>query len=429
MWTQTSDFRPFLGALLLLLLTACAADPQVPGGGVPYEVRPFGDRYALAVDRSTSRPLEIWDLSYPILERDDPGETETHPVRLVNFQEPGEMQQILVDEKWRFGVRSWFAGIATFGILKWFMTGDLFDVREMRNLRRGMLRQHLLDGGGAGLDPGSYQSALVQLEHIPRPEFEEYADRNYQWVPLSASGDVWSWLVEAASPEPPAHPLDPAVWERLKAAILDGGRAQARIETHPLGEVAAIAEKGLKWVDQLEIRYELFGEHGHLALAHVRFWHLEAPAGIYELGHDAGPLLVVSLARPYHDPAEKPVDLSLALNMMGAAGVVGSGLAIGQAVGFPFPFIGLTINTVTSIRPTQPLLDEDPVANARGRLIAMLERTDPAGPPLPRFLAENRQEVLDKIRAATLAGNRYWLDPDRSVPLAQQNRTRLAGHP
>ncbi len=435
-----------------LLLAACKSEPQVPAGGGPYQVEVFGGGYALTKDPA-GQPLEIWDLVYPTLEQDEyewgKMEVESAPVRLVNFREPGEMEEILDDEAWSFGVWGWFGGVVSFGVIKWYMTTELFDVREMRKFERAALTEYLERVGpddpglrAAGLDPASHARALEQLRIEPPDELRENVSASLPDLEEKVRSDFADWLdhleeqsedlLEESPPEKEA--LATPAWGRFQAWVDPGSavpvaHSQAPAVLAGRTTIRAIREAAVLAIakgEAVPVRIERFGPEGRLALAWVGSPAGELPVAIYDLGVEDDPQMVLLvcdlfLVAPYDDTWA-----SLAANEAAAATITATGMVIGEVVGFPFPFIGLALNTYSSIEPRAPLRSEDLGAAGRGRLLVMARLScDGPQPGVPAFVTENAGEIGLRIEKWMHEQNRFWPAVRHRAPLLSINRRKL----
>lgn len=125
---------------LLALSTGCRVvqRPQSLASDGPVHAKRLSDHYALTTTEAGT-PLALWDLGYPVTRRIGDEDRPPFPVRLVNFHDPREPAARLRAERWKFGVRSFFAGLVTLNVAKWYQTTDLFDVREIRAARQARL--------------------------------------------------------------------------------------------------------------------------------------------------------------------------------------------------------------------------------------------------------------------------------------------------
>ena len=299
---------------LLLLASSCRIVPeaQLPATQGPFEVRRLSPTYALSVD-PTGRPLGIWDLGYPVVRREGDPERERFPVRLVNFVDPGESADRRGAERRRFGVRSFFAGLATLNVAKWYQTTDLFEVREVRSARTAMLYTWLGSTDveelrGHGLTRESVESAREQLD-------------------LGGSG------------------------------VREDAVAPSAVKGDESLEIRRAAERFPALADDASFR-TVTGEDWTLVLSGSE------PVAFYDAATD------IELWLPERDRDEPVSDgVSLGASTAGAVALIVGGIAIEVPIGIPF-------SVFTSIVPFAPFRKEDPDFGARGRLLALLSRAD-----------------------------------------------------
>ena len=146
--------------LAVLLFGSCRIiqTPQVPGDGEPFDVVRIGDSYAVTLDGSGA-PIGVWDLGYPVARREGDAERDRFPVRLIHLRNNDEADEIDSSERWRFFYRSLLGGFASFNVLKWYQTTDLFDVREVRSARTAMLHGWLLGTDSSKLTAAGFDAA------------------------------------------------------------------------------------------------------------------------------------------------------------------------------------------------------------------------------------------------------------------------------
>lgn len=457
--TGRRDIHRTVRFALLVAAIACAGGcriQQVPADGQPYSLRYFGDRYAVVVDAS-AQPLGVWDLAYPNRSRHDferhpeRFKEKSYPTRIVNFVKPDEMDRILRRERWRYGVGGWFGGVLTFGVVKWFVNTDFFEVREVRTAERAMLRQYLLmftsernDFPAAGLDAPQCHAAMTQLRQIEPDRMQRHVVENSRRLRARVRDDLRTVLERVASKAksalksrtPYAGTFSRSAWARLDAALPDERLPDdIRGLSYPTdrqvyAEVYAAARRGLAVLPWSQVQVDRFGEAQHLALVWVELEGQRLPFGVYELGFCSEPRLVFTLMNPF-DTGPFLINrwISFTVNEIGAVLI----FAIDEfATGLPVPVVGLTLSTITSIWPTAAFRNQDKLVYSRAQLLTLTHYgSDPTVTAyVPDLLLANHDEVTALLERDMEIVNKYWPAPAQVPQLIRINRQKLdAGCP